>query len=631
MNTRYDIIVVGGGHTGCEAAHAAAKLGAKIMVAAVRKDRIGWMPCNPSIGGPAKGHLTREIDALGGIQAIVTDKTSLHVRWLNTKKGPAVRALRAQCDKPLYASTMLSILEAESNITIREGIVTDLLTGTDQSTGEPYVTGVVFDDGEKVEARAVILATGTFLGGVIYRGEERIAAGREGEAPAAKLSDSLRKLGLPLARLKTGTVPRVHRDSIDYISLELQEPDTSHPGFSFLKFPPNDLPRMPCYITRTTQRTHEIIMASLDRAALFSGEISGEGPRYCPSIEDKYRKFPDKISHPVFLEPEASSGPLYEEIYLQGLSTSLPADVQDEYVRSVPGLENAEIVRYGYAIEYDYVDPLSATVWGASKHIPNLFFAGQILGTTGYEEAAGLGLLCGINTVRFLQNEEPIILRRDQAYLGVMTDDLATRGVSDPYRMLTGRAEWRLLLRFDDADRRLTAVGRDAGLVDDVRWKIYCEREKSIGELTELLENTRARADAVPEAGNGSPSTRSLAEWLKVPGVRIEDINARGLIIGKFDNDVLMTVEAEIKYEGYLSRQQSEVKRLGRAERIQIPDDFEYMEIGAISRESREKLSRIRPRTLGQAARISGVKPSDIAVLDILLARGNKTDKRFIK
>lgn len=623
MNDQYDIIVVGGGHTGCEAAHAAAKLGAKVMVAAVRSDRIGWMPCNPSIGGPAKGHLTREIDALGGIQGIVTDKTSIHVRWLNTKKGPAVRALRAQCDKPLYASTMRGILEDEPNITIREGVVTDLIAVDDSAGGGKLISGVVFSDGEKIDARAVILATGTFLGGVIYRGEERIAAGREGEAPATELSDSLRKLGLPLDRLKTGTVPRVHRDSIDYDSLELQKPDPSHPGFSFLNLPPNDLPRMPCYITRTTERTHEIIMSSLDRAALFSGEISGEGPRYCPSIEDKYRKFPDKISHPVFLEPEASSGPLYEEIYLQGLSTSLPADVQDEYVRSVPGLEKAKIVRYGYAIEYDYVDPLSATVWGASKRIPNLFLAGQILGTTGYEEAAGLGLICGINTVRYLRGEEPIVLRRDESYIGVMADDLATRGVSDPYRMLTGRAEWRLLLRFDDADRRLTAIGRDAGLVDDERWRIYREREKSIAELMDLLNNTRARADALPEASSGGPQVRSLAEWLKVPGVRIEEMNSKGLIDGEFSDETLMTVESEIKYEGYLSRQQSEVRRLNRAERKLIPSDFEYMEIPSISRESREKLSRIKPRTLGQAARISGVKPSDIAVLDILLAKEN--------
>jgi tRNA uridine 5-carboxymethylaminomethyl modification enzyme len=581
----------------------------------IRADRIGWMSCNPSMGGPAKGHLIREIDALGGIQAIVTDAASLHVRWLNTKKGPAVRALRAQCDKPLYASTLGQILRAEPNITIHEGIVIEILAENG------VVTGIVCKDGRKFSSHAIILATGTFLGGLIYRGEERIPAGRDGEAPATELSQSLRRLGLPLGRLKTGTVPRVHRDTVDYSSLERQDPDPAHPRFSFLDQPPNDLPRMPCYITHTTQGTRAIISANLHRAALFSGEITGEGPRYCPSIEDKYRKFPEKERHPVFLEPEASSGPMADEIYLQGLSTSLPADVQDLYVRSVPGLERARIVRYGYAIEYDYVDPLAVTIWGAAKSIPNLFLAGQILGTTGYEEAAGLGLLCGINAVRYLRGEEPVVLRRDQAYLGVMTDDLATRGVSDPYRMLTGRAEWRLLLRFDDADRRLTPIGREVGLVDDERWTQYQAREREIGQLTELLNGRRARAEVVLGGDSSELPARTLSEWLRVPGVRIEDLREKGLIDGRYRHETLMTVESEIKYAGYLSRQQSEVKRLARAERVRIPDDFAYDGLGSISRESREKLARVRPRTLGQAARIAGVKPSDIAVLDILLAR----------
>ncbi len=620
MKETYDIIIVGGGHAGCEAGLAAAKLGAKVLVTAIRRDRIGWMSCNPSIGGPAKGHLTRETDALGGTQAIVTDKTSLHVRWLNTKKGPAVRALRAQCDKPLFAKIYQDLLDHEPDITVKEGTVTDVIA----SGGN--VRAVRFADGGVFECRALILSTGTFLGGIIFRGEERIEAGREGEAPARKLSESLRELGLPLARLKTGTVPRVHRDSIDYASLELQPPDPEHPGFSYLDLPPNDLPRMPCYITRTTQETYDIIMSNLHRAALFSGEISGVGPRYCPSIEDKYRKFPDKISHPVFLEPEASSGPMYDEIYLQGLSTSLPADVQEAYIHSVPGLENAKVVRYGYAIEYDFVDPLSATVWGASKGIPNLFLAGQILGTTGYEEAGGLGLLSGVNAVRFLRGEEPVVLRRDQAYIGVMTDDLATKGVIDPYRMLTGRAEWRLLLRFDDADRRLTPLGREIGLVDDERWRKYREREKAIEELGGILRETRARSDVVLGHDAGGPPVRSLADWLKVPGVHLEELREKGLLDGVFDTDTMMTVEAEIKYKGYLTRQQGEVKRLSRAESIKIPKDFGYEDIGTISRESREKLAKIRPRTLGQAARISGVKPSDIAVLDILLAKGSGTD-----
>ncbi len=615
MSQVYDVIVIGGGHAGCDAAHAVAKLGMTVLVAAVRTDRIGWMPCNPSIGGPAKGHLTREIDALGGIQAVVTDKTSIHVRWLNTRKGPAVQALRAQCDKVLFASTYQALLAQEQNITVQEGIITDILSDGDT------ITGVRFEDGEVYKSRAVILATGTFLGGVIFRGEERIECGREGEAPAKKLSESLSKLGLPLARLKTGTVPRIHRDSIDYGSLELQPADPEHPGFSFLNLPPNDLPRLPCYIGHTTQATHDIIMANLDRAALYSGDISGEGPRYCPSIEDKYRKFPDKISHPVFLEPESTIGPLADEIYLQGLSTSLPSDVQDEYVRSVPGLENARIIRYGYAIEYDYVDPLSVTVYGASKGYPNLYLAGQILGTTGYEEAAGLGLLCGINVVRYLRGEEPLVLSRDQAYLGVMTDDLATKGVSDPYRMLTGRAEWRLLLRFDDADRRLTNIGRDVGLVDDDRWGIYQQREKRIRDLKELLESTRARSEDVQETVLGGPSTRTLAEWLKIPGRRISELVDKGLIDSDYRKDTLMTVESEIKYDGYLKRQQSEVKRLSRAEHVRIPDGFQYGDIDSISLESREKLTRVQPRTLGQAARVSGVKPSDIAVLDILLSR----------
>jgi tRNA uridine 5-carboxymethylaminomethyl modification enzyme len=467
----------------------------------------------------------------------------------------------------------------------------------------------------------VILATGTFLGGMIFRGEERIPAGREGESPASELSQCLHRLGLPLGRLKTGTVPRARKDSIDFSSLEIQPPDPSDPHFSFLKRPPNGLPRLPCYITHTTDKTREIINANLNRAALFSGDISGAGPRYCPSIEDKYRKFPDKIQHPVFLEPEAATGPLSDEIYLQGLSTSLPADVQDLYVRSIPGLEKAVIARYGYAIEYDYIDPLSATVWCSSKQIPNLFFGGQIMGTTGYEEAAGLGLLAGINAARYLRGEDPFVLRRDQAYLGVMTDDLATRGIQDPYRMLTGRAEWRLLLRFDDADRRLTPIGRDIGLVDDERWNTYLDREKEIAGLIELLSTERARSDLIPGLADDRTSTRTLAEWLRVPGISLDDMQRDNLIEKSFSTDTIMTVEASIKYEGYLKRQESDVRRLSRAEHVRVPEDFPFDSIEAISRESREKLGRVRPRTLGQAARISGVKPSDIAVLDILLAK----------
>jgi tRNA uridine 5-carboxymethylaminomethyl modification enzyme len=615
MPEKFDIVVIGGGHAGCESARAASILGFSVMLACVRADRIGWMPCNPSIGGPAKGHLTREIDALGGIQGLVTDATSIHVRWLNTRKGPAVRALRAQCDKILYAQKCREEIERHPSITIREGMVTDLLT-EDQK-----IKAVVFQDGAVVETSAVVLATGTFLGGVIYRGEERIPAGREGESQSSELSECLKRLGLPLGRLKTGTVPRVKKDTIDFANMERQDPDPSHPRFSFVPKPPNDLPQLPCYIAHTTVRTREIIQTNLHRAALYSGDITGVGPRYCPSIEDKYRKFPDKVEHPVFLEPEAVSGPYADEIYLQGLSTSLPADVQDDYVRSIPGLENSIIARYGYAIEYDYVDPLSATTSCASKIIPNLFLAGQILGTTGYEEAAGLGLLAGINASRYIRNEEPFVLRRDQAYLGVMTDDLATRGVTDPYRMLTGRAEWRLLLRFDDADRRLTPSGREIGLVDDIRWKAYQDREAEIAKLKEFLSSLRVRSDEIPGLETDVRATKSLAEWLKTTGVEIEALRDSGLVDKAYQFDTLITVEAEIKYEGYLRRQETEVKRLGRAEKVKIGMDFPYEKILTISHESREKLALVRPRTLGQAARIAGIKPSDIAVLDILLAK----------
>jgi len=420
----------------------------------------------------------------------------------------------------------------------------------------------------------------------------------------------------------------VRKDTIDFSGLEVQEPDPSHPRFSFISKKPNDLPRLPCFITHTTKRTKEIIQANIHRAALFSGEITGAGPRYCPSIEDKYVKFPEKEEHPVFLEPESTIEPLCHEIYLQGLSTSLPADVQDEYVHSIPGLEKAVIVRYGYAIEYDYVDPISVTPWCASKSIPNLFFGGQILGTTGYEEAAALGIMAGINAVKYLRGEEPFTLRRDQAYIGVMIDDLTTRGVMDPYRMLTGRAEWRLLLRFDDADRRLTPLGREIGLVDDERWEAYQAREKEIERLKRFLEETKVRSEYVPGLDEDMPaSSRSLAEWIKVPGVGIEDLKEAGLLEDSFSLDTMVTVESEIKYEGYLKRQMAEVKKLSRAERVRIPNDFPFSEIEAISRESREKLDRVKPRTLGQAARIPGVKPSDIAVLDILLTRYQKGER----
>lgn len=610
-----DIVVIGGGHAGIEAAHAAASLGAKVVLAAVRADRIGWMPCNPSIGGPAKGHLTREVDALGGLQARITDETTLHIRWLNTKKGPAVQALRAQCDKPKYAEVSQRHLNENPNITIMEGIVTDLIVE------ENSARGVIFENGAVVHSKSVILATGTFLGGMIYRGEERISAGRDGEAPAIGLAESLRKLNLPMARLKTGTVPRISRDSIDFDSMEIQPSDESRPRFSYIRNIPNDLPELPCYITHTTEKTREIIQDNLHRAALFSGDITGAGPRYCPSIEDKYNKFPDKIQHPVFVEPEAGVGPLSEEIYLQGLSTSLPADVQDEYVRSIPGLERAKIIWYGYAIEYDYIDPLSVTTWCASKQIPNLFFAGQILGTTGYEEAASLGLICGINALRLINSEEPFVLDRNQAYIGVMTDDLATRGIADPYRMLTGRAEWRLLLKFDDADRRLTPTGRELGTVDDTRWEFYLERENEIKKLRAFMDNTNARSDVVLGMSVSSKETRSLSKWMKVPEVNIFDLRDKGLFDSEYQDDTLATVASEIKYIGYLERQKGEVQRLERSERVKIPAGFNYAEITSISMESREKLAKVMPRTLGQASRISGVKPSDIAVLDILLSR----------
>ncbi|MDH5369635.1 MAG: tRNA uridine-5-carboxymethylaminomethyl(34) synthesis enzyme MnmG [Gammaproteobacteria bacterium] len=620
---QFDVIIVGGGHAGTEAALASARMGVSTLLLTHNIETLGQMSCNPAIGGIGKGHLVKEIDALGGLMAQAIDKSGIQFRILNASKGPAVRATRAQADRVLYKQAVREVLESTENLTLFQQAVDDLIV----ENGE--VTGVVTQMGLKFKAKSVVLTVGTFLGGLIHIGESNFEGGRAGDPPSNALSRRLRDLPFNVERLKTGTPPRIDGKTIDFSQMEKQPGDTPVPVFSFLGKKEDHPSQVSCYITYTNEKTHEIIRGGLDRSPMYSGVIEGVGPRYCPSIEDKVVRFADKISHQLFIEPEGLNT---HEVYPNGISTSLPFDVQLDLVRSIKGFENAFIMRPGYAIEYDYFDPQDLHHSLETKFVKSLFFAGQINGTTGYEEAAAQGLIAGMNAALKVQDKEPWCPRRDEAYIGVLIDDLITRGTQEPYRMFTSRAEYRLMLREDNADLRLTEKGRELGLVDDERWKQFEAKRDAIAAEQQRLKEVFVRPEIVSieeqERVFKKPLIREarLADLLRRPDVSYDSLMSLSTN-PEIDPLVAEQVEIQAKYSGYIERQRDEIERQQRHNEKVIPESFNYSAISGLSAEVQEKLIKIRPATVGQASRIQGVTPAAISLLLVFLKKQKRIDE----
>jgi tRNA uridine 5-carboxymethylaminomethyl modification enzyme len=622
MSLSFDVVVIGGGHAGCEAASAAARLGCNTLLLAVNLDTIGAMPCNPAVGGPGKSHLVKEVDALGGVMGIAADATYLQMRMLNLSRGPAVQSLRAQSDKREYSAWMKDYMESLPNVTLRQGMVKAFLTSGDA------VTGVELAFGDRIEARAIVLCAGTFLEGTIWIGKETMPAGRAGEFPAVGLSSYLKALGFTMDRLKTGTPPRIDGRTIDYSRLPLVPGDDELQFFSFLdKRPVRE--QMPCHQTRTTEVTHELIRNNLHESPMYSGMIHGRGPRYCPSIEDKVVRFADKDSHSFFLEPEGRST---YEVYLQGCSTSLPVAIQHQIVHSLPGLEQAVMVRPAYAVEYDYLPAIQFTHALMSKDLQGFFAAGQMLGTSGYEEAAAQGLIAGINAARFVRGQEPFVLPRSSSYTATLVDDLVTKEIGEPYRMMTSRSEYRLLLRQDNADARLTPIGREIGVVDDHRWALFQAKQNGIAAEKQRLHATRIHPSqewdqALSQYDEQLKQSVTLEELLRRPRVPYSVIEK--MVPASADEAFVWTLELEtdIKYAGYIERQKNQVAQAEKLDGMRLPADLDYAKMENLALEAREKLNRIRPQTLGQAARIGGISPADVSVLLVWLETKRRNDK----